>query len=245
MPDIGFDRALTLAREGSALLRTVVDGLTEDGVRAPSLLPGWSRAHLLTHLARNADALGNLLTWARTGTETPMYPDPATRLDDIETGARRPAAEVVADLGEADARLLQAMATLPEPAWAAPVRSALGRTIPASEVPWLRTREVWIHAVDLAGGGVDFDAFPADLVDALLTDAGRTVGGKEGCPPVVLRPTDRARTWALGPAGEPGGQPAGEVRGPAAGLAGWLLGRDTPGARAVAATTAVTPPAWL
>lgn len=241
MPDIGFDRALTLVREGSALLRTVIDGLTEDQVHAPSLLPGWSRAHVLTHLARNADALGNLLTWARTGIETPMYPNPATRLDDIETGSGRPAPQVLADLVAADARLLQAIDTLPEPAWHAPVRSALGRTIPASEVPWLRTREVWIHAVDLATGAADFDAFPADLVDALLTDAGRTVGAREGCPPLVLCPTDRTRTWALGPAEGP----AREVGGPAAGLAGWMLGRDTPCARAVATTTTVTLPAWL
>ena len=39
----------------------------------PSLLPGWSRGHVLTHLARNADGAVNLLTWARTGVETPQY----------------------------------------------------------------------------------------------------------------------------------------------------------------------------
>jgi maleylpyruvate isomerase len=34
--------------------------------------------------------------------------------------------------------------------WEAGVRSALGRAIPAAELPWMRIREVWLDA-DLAG----------------------------------------------------------------------------------------------
>ena len=41
---------------------TDIEGLTDDQAREPSLLPGWSRGHVLTHLARNADAMVNLLT---------------------------------------------------------------------------------------------------------------------------------------------------------------------------------------
>mgnify|MGYP001247024481 CR=1 FL=1 len=164
MPEFGFARSLTWMREGSALLRKRLADLGEAVAEGPSLLPGWSRAHVLTHLARNADALGNLLTWARTGVETPMYPNPEERLADIERGAKRPAAEVIADIGEADARLHAAVDALPAAAWQATVRSALGRTIPASEVPWMRSRELWVHLVDL-GTGDDFDTLPADLVE--------------------------------------------------------------------------------
>ena len=32
-------------------------GMDEDQWRAPSLLPGWTRAHVAVHLARGADAL--------------------------------------------------------------------------------------------------------------------------------------------------------------------------------------------
>ena len=39
--------------------------LPESELRAPSLLPGWSRAHVLAHVARNADAMRSLLTGAR------------------------------------------------------------------------------------------------------------------------------------------------------------------------------------
>ena len=59
-------------------MRTVA-ALTDSQARAPSLLPGWTRGHVVTHLARNADALRNLLTWARTGIPTPMYPSRQAR----------------------------------------------------------------------------------------------------------------------------------------------------------------------
>ncbi|HZC40516.1 MAG TPA: maleylpyruvate isomerase N-terminal domain-containing protein, partial [Streptosporangiaceae bacterium] len=65
------------------LLDTIA-GLTEAQARAPSLLPGWTRAHVLTHIARNADGLANLLRWARTGTQTPMYASAGARDADIE-----------------------------------------------------------------------------------------------------------------------------------------------------------------
>ena len=50
-------------------LTAAAAGLTDAQAREPSRLPGWSRGHVLTHLARNADGLRNLLIWARTGIE--------------------------------------------------------------------------------------------------------------------------------------------------------------------------------
>ena len=65
----------SMARIGEATDRLLASAgaLTDTGVREPSLLPGWTRGHVLTHIARNADGLGNLLRWARTGITTPMY----------------------------------------------------------------------------------------------------------------------------------------------------------------------------
>jgi maleylpyruvate isomerase len=59
-------RLLPLVREATERLDLIVSGLDEFAIHQPSRLPGWSRAHVVTHLARNADALVNLLTWART-----------------------------------------------------------------------------------------------------------------------------------------------------------------------------------
>lgn len=55
------DRERALAAAG--------DSIPDDGLAAASLLPGWPRTTLLAHLTRNADALVNLLTWARTGVD--------------------------------------------------------------------------------------------------------------------------------------------------------------------------------
>ncbi len=79
------------------LAKTIAD-LDDAAVAAPSALPGWTRGHVLTHVARNADALVNLLTWARTGVETPAYPSREARDAGIEAGAGRPLREQVEDL---------------------------------------------------------------------------------------------------------------------------------------------------
>ena len=76
--------------DASARLLTTVDGLSDEEVRGPSGLSGWSRGHLITHLARNADGIRNMLLCARTGEDAFMYPSGALRNADIEAGATRP-----------------------------------------------------------------------------------------------------------------------------------------------------------
>ena len=111
--------ALALAQLSESTDRLLVtsDALTDSQVAGPSRLPGWTRGHVLTHLARNADGFANLLTWARTGNETPMYPSEAARARGIEEGAARPAAQITADLQESAAALAAAAQDLPARAW--------------------------------------------------------------------------------------------------------------------------------
>jgi maleylpyruvate isomerase len=184
----------------------------------PSLLPGWSRAHVLAHLIGSSEALGNLLQWARTGIETPMYASVEARAADIERRAALPPAELIAAVSTASDELLATVDNLPTEAWEATVRTVQGRTIPAAEMPWMRCRESWIHGVDLACGAW-FDEFPEALVDALLDDVTAKLAERDSCPGVVLAPVDRDRMWPFG-----GPDPA-TVRGTAGDLLGWLLGR--------------------
>jgi maleylpyruvate isomerase len=210
-------------RGGEIFLSAQLSALAGSGISEPSLLPGWTRAHVISHLAGNARGLLNLLAWARTGVETPMYPSPQARRDAIEQDARLPAAALIGESGASSAALAAAVAQMPGLAWQNTVRSALGRTIPASEVPWMRTREAWIHSVDLDAGAW-FDAFPAALVDRLLTEVAGMRAGQAECPAVTLAPDDRARAWALGPA-----ESAVTVSGTAADLLGWAIGRPRRG----------------
>ena len=155
-------RALAaLAAAEERLLRSV-GRMRPEQVGEPSALPGWSRGHLLAHLARNADALGNLLTGARSGTPVPMYPSPEARERGIEAGARRPLAEQLEDLRAAGRRLAELAAAVPEDAWAFEVPHRSG-PFPAAGVPAKRLGEVEYHHVDLA---LDYtpEQWPADFV---------------------------------------------------------------------------------
>lgn len=98
-----------------------------------------------------------------------MYPSAAARNADIEAGTSRSADELRSWFDESSAGLDAAMATLTDAQWQAPVRTAQGAPIPASGIPWMRSREVLIHAVDF-GTGLTFADLPADFLEALCED---------------------------------------------------------------------------
>src|ERR1700685_941812 len=106
--------------------------LAEPDLRAPSLLPGWTRAHVLAHLARNADAMRNLLVGARSGTDRPAYASAAARVADIEAGALRKPADLLADLADSAMALRAVARQLPESAWLVPVQMLDSDPFPAA-----------------------------------------------------------------------------------------------------------------
>ncbi|MFI9505606.1 maleylpyruvate isomerase family mycothiol-dependent enzyme [Nocardia sp. NPDC052566] len=225
----------TVAKATDRLLDTV-RGYTEADVTAPSRLPGWTRGHVLAHLARNADSLVNLLLWARTGIETPQYASMALRDADIEAGAPRPLAEQLTDNEEAADRWLALARAMPAAAWQAPIRTRQGREIPGSEVPWMRLREIEIHHVDL-GAGYETSDWPAEFVARLLPETVTMMNAKDGIPAITLRTTDTGFTATLGAATADG-----TVSGPATAVLAWLLGRSD-GADLAGPVPAL--PAWL
>jgi maleylpyruvate isomerase len=196
-----------------ALLRTA-EALDGSAVSAPSRLPGWTVGHVLTHVARNADALTNLLNWARTGVETPAYASPEAREADIQGGAGRPMAEQIADIRAAHERFADAAASMPAAAWAFPLPAPIGQS--AAGVPWARLREVEVHHVDLGG-----DYTPAEWSDAFAQRLLRelVVAAPDGSPDLVLRPFGLDHSLVLGSADGP------VVSGPTKSIAAWLIGR--------------------
>ncbi|NJC71437.1 maleylpyruvate isomerase family mycothiol-dependent enzyme [Planosporangium thailandense] len=154
---------------GTALLATQVAALDEQAMTEPSALPGWTRKHLVAHVAANADALGNLVRWARTGERTPMYASTDQRNADIESGAKLSATELAAWMNRSARNLAVAMDDLTADQWRAEVVTAQGRTVAATEIPWLRAREVCVHAVDL-GTGLTFADLPDGFLSALVVD---------------------------------------------------------------------------
>jgi maleylpyruvate isomerase len=200
--------------DGEQHLGTALGRLTDEEFAAPSLLPDWSRHRLLAHVARNADALVNLLTWARTGVETPMYASAEARDAGIAEAAALPPAELRAEVMAATQRLAEAVHGLPADAWSAQVRTAQGRTVPAAEVPWMRSREVWVHAVDL-DAGVGFADVPEDVLAALVDDVFRMWDRRDQVPDVAVFAGDRE--WGTGSLAVAGALPD---------VAAWLTGRS-------------------
>jgi maleylpyruvate isomerase len=194
------------------LLRTA-QSLDPGSVAKASPLPGWTVGHVLTHVARNADAYTNLLIWARTGVETPAYPTPTARVEGIEAGAGRPLQDQIDDIRTAHERFADAAAAMPAEAWTFHLPST-GAS--AAAVPWARLREVEVHHVDLGAG-----YSPADWPDAFALRLLREiVSGAAGEPSIVLRPNGIDHSLTIG---NPDGAPV--VSGPTRAIAAWLAGR--------------------
>lgn len=197
------------------------DTLDDAGVRAPSLLPGWSRGHVLTHLARNADSTRNLLRWARTGAETPDYASAEARAADIEAGAGRPAAALVADVRDSAARLAADLARMPPQAWEHPVRWTIGGPGPVRRGVPARLQEVLIHHVDLDAGYTPAD-WPGDFVGDLLGRVVRSFSVRENVPSMRLHTEDTGQRHHIGSSGDD----AVQISGPAHAILAWLIGRS-------------------
>lgn len=185
---------LDAVRRATAALLASTDGLDDAAARAPSLLPDWSRGHVLTHIARNADSFTRLLEGAARGEVLDQYPGGMEgREADIEAGAGRPAADLVADVERSAERLDAAMAALPDDAWARTVRVTAGER-PASVLPVNRCREVEIHHVDLglADGPADW---PRPFVEAQLA---ALLAGREALAGSVAGEPHDVLAWLIG-----------------------------------------------
>ncbi|MFJ2032491.1 maleylpyruvate isomerase family mycothiol-dependent enzyme [Streptosporangium sp. NPDC087985] len=211
-----------LAVSTTRLLATAA-GLSDDDVAAPSRLPGWTRGHVLAHIARNADSHVNLVTWARTGVETPQYSSTAVRDAMVEAGAARPVKEQLADLEESAERLAEAIGTVPAERWATMVSGMRPPAHPAWYVLVRRLREVEIHHVDL-GAGYGCADWPEVFVRRELHDAmvswPRELGTvSEIVVEEVKEGDEHLQVWR-----ELGSGPV--VQGDAWTLLGWLTGRS-------------------
>jgi len=131
----------------------------------------------VAHVHGNAEALRRLLSWAATGRENRMYAGPGQRAAEIEELSALPAGELRSRVRRSAELLAADMDALPDHAWHNQVVTAQGRTVPATEIPWMRAREVWVHAIDL-DAGVTFADLPGDFTAALIADAAAKQAGK-------------------------------------------------------------------
>jgi maleylpyruvate isomerase len=225
-----FPQVLAGAKASTSGMLIGITSLSESDVRRPSLMPGWTIGHVLSHLARNADALVRTLSGAVHNEPTPMYPYGARGRDaDIQAGAHRSMQEMVADVSAAARRLDAMWDTMTPTAWTADAIIRSGR-LAAWRTVGARWTEVELHWVDLdLGHGPEAwsERFSRLLLRTLLE---RTMIGRpldDRLPPDIrleLFSIDTKEHWS---AGAHESRTIG-VHGPVWALASWLAGRLEP-----------------
>ncbi|WP_026549228.1 maleylpyruvate isomerase family mycothiol-dependent enzyme [Arthrobacter sp. Br18] len=168
-PDPALPDALRQARQGTAFFARKLEELSDAEFDGASLLPGWSCRHVVAHIAYNARAISRLVAWAATGVETPMYPSMEVRNDEIASGATLTPVTLRELFRDSAEQLDADWDNLPAKAWLHTVRTVQGREVPATASVWMRSRELWVHAVDL-DTGANFGDLPKAVLDHLLDD---------------------------------------------------------------------------
>jgi maleylpyruvate isomerase len=204
-------RDLASLRDATDRLLSAATALDNAAVTEPSRLPGWTRGHVLAHLARNADALVNVLQGR------PMYASAEARDADIERDAPRPLDVHLADLRESADRFARAADTPAD--WSRTVELRNGVTDTAARVPFRRWVEVALHHVDL-GIGYELEELPPEFTERETAFLADRFTGRPDVP--ATRLTDGARVWSTGRAAD---APEVTVTGRPADLLGWLSGR--------------------
>lgn len=215
------EQTLAWMADGTQRLLADQAALSDEELTAPTALPGWTRRYLLSHVSANAEALRNLVHWASTGEERRMYTSSEQREADIAKGALLPAAELRAWFSSSALALSADLDALPERAWDAKIITAQGLTRSASEIPWMRVREVYIHGVDL-GAGTHWGDLPTEFLALLLDDVTARRSAVGGGPSLAVTAADTGHAWNVAGTG-----PAIAVNAPLADLAGYLTGRTS------------------
>ena len=224
-----LEAELTTVRQGTEFFGRKLDDLSDADLDGDSLLPGWTRRHVVAHIGYNARAIARLIEWAGSGVETPMYESTEARNDEIAHGVTLIPLELRDLYNLSATHLNEAWSELPDMSWSHQVKTAQGRTIPASETVWMRTREIWVHGVDLNNGG-SFDDIPVDVLERILgdiTSAWKARGDDKG----LRLEVSGAQVSSCGDldANDADATDAEVVSGSLAGVTAWACGRGSDG----------------
>jgi len=211
------DSVVSLLESATRRLVRTVDAMADFQFREPSLLPGWTRGHVVAHLVLNAEGLAGALEGVREHRAVPMYASQEARDSDIEELSGADPAVLRDRLLASTTAIHDGVEELPEELYGERIERTPGsdRTFSAGRVGEMRLREVEIHHadLDLAYSWADW---PSDFTVLLLDNRG---GVHDGAP-FTANAVDLGRSWEYGEGDGP------TVSGPGALLAWWATGRD-------------------
>lgn len=212
--DFPSDWRLELTGVTQRLLGDTI-ALADDDWQVLTNLPGWTRAHVATHLARQAETLAEMarqisatheqINWRSTRNNT-----------DVTATVYRKAVALQEDLDQSSADLMRAFDSMDDDAWATTLRTSQG-AVPAPALVLDRLNEVVIHHADLHLGFDFTDIDPALKRTLLQWNLFRAAPRFSTVELTII--TDEGFTAIVGT-----GVPV-TVRGNETNIIGWLTGR--------------------
>jgi maleylpyruvate isomerase len=214
MTAITPDALLSELHKAADVVASQAGKLTEEDVTAPSLLPGWTRGHVLAHLAGISNAMARQLEFAGRGETVELYDGGFEgRTKAIEMSAGHTLEQHRADVDSALERALRAFNSLDAGGWQVPISYRGGVVLDGGMALW---RELVIHASDLnTGRGPESWSRPFcehlfDFLSARVPDGQRFVLQPLGLPPVTIGTGNRSTV----------------ISGMLTDIAAWLAGRE-------------------
>lgn len=195
--------------------------LDESDWQSPSRLPGWTRAHVATHLARNADGFARVVEGLLDRDPHKMYLSEEDRRRDIERGSERRGLELQIDLDTSASHLSALLDRVGErgrEAWESMVELRAGLRMPLWLLPLARLNEVVLHRIDL-DTGFTVDDLEDETADWLVQWTTLVLGDRADLPRLLIS-TDSGIKTQVGSFGTPV-----EVRGRSADVVAWLTER--------------------
>ncbi|GAA3392125.1 maleylpyruvate isomerase family mycothiol-dependent enzyme [Cryptosporangium minutisporangium] len=189
--------------------------LTDAEIREPSVLPGWTRGHVVAHVARGGEAMVRLIDGVLTQRPVAAYPGgPTVREAEIELGAQSSANDLADEVYSANIQVVHAFARMTAPTWGRQVQFPTG-AYPASRCAWSRWREVEIHHIDLGMDVYTIESWPEEFVACHLPHELAKLPGR--------LPSNAA--VQVGPSRFGTGDVVATLDGPDAAILAWLVGR--------------------
>ncbi|MBP1136842.1 maleylpyruvate isomerase [Arthrobacter sp. PvP023] len=214
MTAITPDALLAELHKAADVVASQAGKLTEEDVTAPSLLPGWTRGHVLAHLAGISNAMARQLEFAGRGETVELYDGGFEgRTKAIEMSAGHTLEQHRADVDSALEHALRAFDALDASAWQVPISYRGGVVMDGGLALW---RELVIHASDLnTGRGPESWSRPFcehlfDFLAARVPEGQRFVLQPLGLPPVTIGTGNRSIV----------------INGMLTDIAAWLAGRE-------------------
>ncbi|MGB0658980.1 MAG: maleylpyruvate isomerase N-terminal domain-containing protein [Mangrovicoccus sp.] len=186
---------LAWARRGTAYFARLLNNLSYAQLQEPSRIPGWSRAHLVAHISYNARAIARLCETVRMGEDLVFYPSRDEREAEIQLAATLPDRALRHLFEHAVVHLNVEWRDLSNQHWTMSGTGLDGNSLALAATPWIRARELWVHALDLNAGGRIKD-FPSDFRDQLALDLPNMDRLTSGCRPLGSEtPADLPEDW--------------------------------------------------